>query len=112
MLERMKFRDGIMFRTVPLAATEQEGNLRLIASASCGEFVTVAIVPPREQKLLKCSQKRVKWAPGDVAGDFSISGPNLFARDTAIQYSSQHLPWPPRCGGPWRARNLVMIYDI
>jgi len=101
-----------MFRTVPLATTEQEGNLRLIATASCGKFVTVAIVPPREQKLLKCSQKRVKWPSGDVAGDFFISGPCLFALDTAVPYSSQHLPWPPQCGGPWMARNLVMLYDI
>ena len=101
-----------MFRTVPLVATEQEGNLRLIASASSGEFVTVAIVPPREQKLLKCSQKRVKWPPGDVAGDFFISGPCLFAQDTAVPYSSQHLPWPPQCGGPWMVKNLVMLYDI
>jgi hypothetical protein len=64
-----------MFRTVPFAATE-EGILKTIESLS-GKLAFFGIFPPREQKLLKCSKKRVKWGLGYVAGDYSVSGPHF-----------------------------------
>ena len=81
-----------MFRAFTLAPTEQEGSFRLIVSVSFGELVIVAIVPPWEQKLLKCRQKRVKWIPCYVVGDFSGNSSSLFCSGYS---SSIQLTAPP-----------------
>jgi hypothetical protein len=39
-------------------------NVRRTVESLCREFVTFDIAPPREQKLLKYSEKRVKWVLG------------------------------------------------
>ena len=66
MSERMKLREGFMFRTLlhRWRRPRMRDNVRRTVESLYWEFVTFDIVPPREQKLLKYSQKRVKWGPG------------------------------------------------
>ena len=62
MFERMELWEGFMFATLQHRWPEhRKTNLRLAFEPLCGQAVTIVIVPPGEQKLLKYSEKRVKW---------------------------------------------------
>jgi hypothetical protein len=70
--ENVKLREGIMLRTVPLTTTK-ERELKTMMSLS-GKFAFFGIVPPREQKRLKWSKKRVKLLENMWIGVYSIGG--------------------------------------
>ena len=57
-----------MFRTLlhRWRRPRMKDNVRRTVESLYWEFVTFDIVPPREQKLLKYSQKRVKWGAWDI----------------------------------------------
>jgi hypothetical protein len=77
-------------------------NVRRTVESLCREFVTFDIAPPREQKLLKYSEKRVKWGLGIFGWGLLRQRPPFICPGYS---SSMRVTAPPVASSMRRARS-------